>query len=61
MTKWDGENSMEIRRRSDERRGDKLASEQEAEEPACPQCGAPLRSFEGFTLCSECGRTWCPL
>ena len=52
---------MEIRRRADERRADKLAAEQEAEEPSCPKCGAPLRSFEGFTLCSECGRTWGPL
>ena len=58
---YTGENSIELNRQRDERRADKLAAEQEAEDPACPKCGAPLRSFEGFTLCSECGRTWGPL
>ena len=68
--KWDGENSMEIRRRADERAEDRLAAEEEAraEEQAeadetattCACGSTEFLNVEDMLVCRHCRRSWGP-
>lgn len=71
--KWDGENSMEIRRRADECAADRLADEQETKEREAEEqaeadetattcaCGSTeFLNVEDMLVCRHCRRSWGP-
>ena len=67
ISRWDGENSMEIRRRADERAQDRLAREAEpepeetSEEVQTCACGSTeFANIADILVCRHCRRSWGP-